>query len=321
MSTAKNRGFGALRTKPKAEPASGIAKRFGLDEDEIVAEAIANGQVREIDKSLVSADPAQPRKHFIQEKHENLKASIQENGLLQPIIVRDKANPEEGVFIIAGERRWRAVMDLPDMATIEAIVRNDIAPEKILMVQLIENVQREDMTPLEIANAFSHAIKQQGISQKELGIQLGMSESLVSTYLSMLKAPASIQDAANSRDIKDVTLLAKLSRLAKTNPEEAEQLVAKVGSGELASAEARVLTNDALKKSKGRDGASERPEKAGAASKIVTRLEAVKFSWLSGSDEAIVQLETNHGLYEISFNGSIEEVIADLQANAEGRAG
>lgn len=321
MSAAKGRGFGALRAKPKATAETSVAKRFGLDEEEIAAAAVANGQVRGIDKKLVSADPAQPRKVFNKEKHEELKTSIARNGLLQPIIVRDKPDPADGVYIIAGERRWRAIMELDDLATIEVIVRNDIAPEMILMAQLIENLQREDMTPLETANAFEAAMKQQSISQRELGAQLGMSESVVSTYMSMLKAPKSIQDAASTGGIKDVTLLAKLSRLAKTNPEKVDELVTQVASGEIASAEARVIANTALKESKGNDNDAKPVRKPVHTPPVVTRLVVTEFGWLSGSDDAVIQLTTKHGLYEISFSGSIDEIVDALTAGAEGRAG
>lgn len=322
MSDVKKRGFGSSRAKPSSEggKATNVTKRFGLDEEAILAEAVESGQIRKIDKALVSPDPAQPRKIFNQEKHEDLKASIEQHGLLQPIIVRDHPDAGQGVLIIAGERRWRAIMGMPGLKEIDVIVRNDIAPEKILMAQLIENLQREDMTPLETASAFEKAMQQQGISQKELGAQLGMSESLVSTFMSMLKAPSSIQDAASSRDIKDVTLLAKLSRLAKTNPAKADELVEKVASGEIASVEARVLTNNALKDAKG-TGAPATKKPAATVTPMITRLLAKKVSWLSGSDEAVIQLETPNGVYEILFDESIEDVIAALQESAEGRAG
>lgn len=328
--SSKIRGFGGAR-KPVPAPAdeaiTSAVKRFGLDEDNIVAQAKAAGGVIEADKHLVIPDPDQPRKTFDQQKHQELRASIVQSGLLQPLIVRSRADGQPGWLIIAGERRWRAIMDIPGLETIQIIVRDDIESSKILLAQLIENIQREDMTPLDTAMAFQRIMDEQGLKQRELGELVGMSESMISTYMSMLKAPAIIQTLAGSGDIKDVTLLTKLSRLAKADEKSAEELIAGITTGELTATGARHRVGAALKVVKEKPNAKpggkaeSRPEKP--QPKMITRLQVAQggFHWLSGSDEPVLQIQTPQGSYELTFPGSIDEVIAALQQSAEERAG
>jgi ParB family chromosome partitioning protein len=123
----------------------------------------------------VRPDPSQPRKKFGPGELEDLAASIRQKGQLQSAIVR--TDPELGAdryMIVAGERRFRALKKI-GAATIDATVRDDIAPDEINIVQLIENLARADMTPMEEARAFKREIDR-GLTEAELAAKLGIKQ-------------------------------------------------------------------------------------------------------------------------------------------------
>ena len=129
-----------------------------VDVREFEAEA---GVLREVDKNSVFPDPTQPRQTFSDEALTELKESIEENGLLQPILVVEDAK-EDGVGkyrIIAGERRWRAAMLSEKILRLQVVIRNDISDElKILLAQIAENVHRENMTIIETAESYKRVL-------------------------------------------------------------------------------------------------------------------------------------------------------------------
>lgn len=142
--------------------------------------------VREIPVGEITPNPFQPRRSFDEQKLDELKASIQEYGVLVPVIVRRR---DDGYELIAGERRWRACAALA-RATIPAIVRagND---RETLEFAIVENLQREDLNPLEEAAGFAHLIEEYGLTQEEVGRRLGRSRPAVANTLRLLAlAPA-----------------------------------------------------------------------------------------------------------------------------------
>jgi ParB family chromosome partitioning protein len=165
--------------------------------------------------SLV-ANPAQPRKHFDEEKLEELAASIKARGLLQPIVVRRQG---DGFQIIAGERRFRAAK-LAGMDRVPALVRETDDP---LELALIENLQREDLTPLEEAEALSGLIDRHSYSHREVGDLIGKSRPYVSNALALLRLPDKVKEELH-REGRTVSreLLMGVARCEK--PEEAEAL-------------------------------------------------------------------------------------------------
>lgn len=137
--------------------------------------------VREIDIALVRPNPFQPRKQFDGEKLEELANSIKEHGVVQPILVRSKG---EGYEIVAGERRWRASR-LAGLKTIPAVVK-DFSESQVMEIALIENLQREDLNPIEEAEAYDRLVREFGLTQEDLARRLGKSRSQVANTLRLL---------------------------------------------------------------------------------------------------------------------------------------
>jgi ParB/RepB/Spo0J family partition protein len=134
----------------------------------------------------VRPNPDQPRKHFDQEKLAELAASITTHGLLQPIVIRRTAT---GFELVAGERRFRAA-ELAGLSHLPAIVREVENPVEIA---LIENLQREDLTPLEEAEALAVLIERHGYSHRQVAEVLGKSRPYVSNMLSLTRLPAPVK--------------------------------------------------------------------------------------------------------------------------------
>jgi ParB family chromosome partitioning protein len=136
----------------------------------------------------VAPDPNQPRKFFDQPAIKELAVTIKEKGLIQPIIVR--TNPEgDGYIIIAGERRWRAVQ-VNGSETIDAVVRDDLDARACA---LIENVQRENLKPMEEAEAISTLIEDEGMTQADVANILGMGRVSVTQLLKIRSLPDEIK--------------------------------------------------------------------------------------------------------------------------------
>lgn len=146
-------------------------------------------QIAEIEISKIRPNPYQPRKFFNEEHLSELMASIKEHGVIQPIVVRESLN---GYEIIAGERRWRASRAL-NIETIPVVIKN-FSDEQVMEVALIENLQREDLNPIEIATAYEKLLLKFNLTQEELAIKLGKSRSNVANFLRLLQLPEEILD-------------------------------------------------------------------------------------------------------------------------------
>ena len=139
--------------------------------------------------AAIGPNPQQPRARFDDDALEGLAASIREVGVLQPIVVRQVAAGE--YQLVAGERRWRAA-EMAGLTEIPAIVRDgdDISG---FTEALIENLQREDLTPLEEAAAYRQLMEDFGLTHEEVAVRVGKSRSAVSNMLRLLQLPAVIQ--------------------------------------------------------------------------------------------------------------------------------
>lgn len=154
-----------------------------LFEDEPQIEEIE--EVKELDLSDIRPNPYQPRKRFDDKSLRELSDSIKENGVFQPIIVRKSVN---GYEIIAGERRCRA-SKLAKKKTIPAIVRK-FDESQMMEVAVLENLQREDLTPLEEAQAYEMLQKNLGLTQEEVSKRMGKSRPYIANYLRLLTLPS-----------------------------------------------------------------------------------------------------------------------------------
>ncbi|NLY38635.1 MAG: ParB/RepB/Spo0J family partition protein [Firmicutes bacterium] len=156
----------------------------------IPAAAESDSNVKEIDISLIQANPYQPRANFDPDKLQELADSIREHGIVQALVV---APSEEGYTLVAGERRFRAAQ-LAGLSKVPAVVRHYDQSE-MLEIALIENLQREDLNPVEEAMAYRRLIDEFGFTQEKLANRIGKSRSAVANTLRLLMLPDSIREA------------------------------------------------------------------------------------------------------------------------------
>ena len=174
-----------MASKNKKGLGRGINALFA-DFDE---EKEADEKVEELQLDEIRPNPYQPRKNFDEENLKDLSDSIRKNGVFQPIIVRKSS--VMGYEIIAGERRFRA-SKLAGKDSIPAIVRA-IDDEQMMEVAGLENLQREDLSPLEEAEAYSTLMKNLKITQSELSERLGKSRPYIANYLRLLDLPRKVK--------------------------------------------------------------------------------------------------------------------------------
>jgi len=148
------------------------------------AEPALNEELRDLDIDLIQPSKQQPRTRFSDERLEELAQSIQNNGVIQPILVRSRAS---GFELIAGERRWLAARKA-GLRHIPALVR-EIPDDRVLELALVENIQRQELNPIEEANAYVRLQDTLGITQEDLAQRLGKDRSSVTNYIRLLKLP------------------------------------------------------------------------------------------------------------------------------------
>lgn len=189
MVKSKKTGLGGLGAK-----GGGLGALFadqGLDNT-------VNGsdEVRDIVIDKIVANPFQPRRVFDQNKLQELADSIKQNGVLQPIIVRHNPKNNSQYELLAGERRWRA-SQLAEMTTIPAIVRK-LDDDQMLQAAILENLQREDLTPLEEAQAYRDMMDGLNLTQAQVAKRLGKARSAVANFLRLLNLPDEVKDLLNA---------------------------------------------------------------------------------------------------------------------------
>ena len=167
---------------------SGLGR--GLESLIPVEEAVGpTAEFVQVPVDKIKPNPAQPRSRFDDVTLDELTISILEVGVLQPVIVNAK---EDGSYVlVAGERRWRAVKKA-GLATIPAVVRGSTG-EASLVEALVENLQRQDLTPLEEAHAFRQLLEDYGMTQEQVADRVGKSRPAVSNTLRLLQLPGPIQ--------------------------------------------------------------------------------------------------------------------------------
>ncbi len=157
--------------------------------DDLTKETQAGDRVSEIFVDKIKPNPYQPRQDFNQEELQNLADSIREQGLLQPIVVREK---KDGFELVVGERRLRACK-LAEKTKIPAIVRN-YTDSQSMNFALLENLQRTDLNPMEVAAAYKRLMQEGGMTQEELSKKLGVSRPKIANTLRLLNLPEPVQN-------------------------------------------------------------------------------------------------------------------------------
>lgn len=170
----------------------GLGKGLGaLIPNEALKEEVSveNPGIRTIDINLINANEDQPRKNFDEEKIIQLSESIKEHGIIQPIILK---KVDTTYTIIAGERRWRAAK-IAGFKEIPSIIM-DLSDKEILEISLIENIQRQDLNPIEEAVAFKKLIDDFNLTQEQLSSRIGKSRTAITNCLRLLNLDKRVQE-------------------------------------------------------------------------------------------------------------------------------
>jgi ParB family chromosome partitioning protein len=149
-----------------------------------------------LDIDQIRPNPHQPRVHFQPEKLAELAASVKEKGILQPIVVRPT---DQGYEIVAGERRWRAAQQAGHQK-IPCIVQH-VDDQEMLEIALVENVQRDDLSPIEEAHAYRLMLTEFQLTQEEISRRVGRSRSAVANTLRLLHLPVEVQALVSQGDL------------------------------------------------------------------------------------------------------------------------
>lgn len=188
-SSKNTRGLGKGMSKGLGKGLDALLSTEGIPED-------TKDSVVELKINDISPNEGQPRKDFDEEALRELSDSIKENGVIQPIIVQKKGS---GYRIVAGERRWRASR-LAGLKVIPAIVR-ELTDQQTMEQALIENLQREDLNPLEEAYAMQNLLKAHKMSQEQLAKKLGKPRATIANTVRLINIDESLQDFIRNGDL------------------------------------------------------------------------------------------------------------------------
>lgn len=208
------------------------------------APAPATGErALDIDTDLLHPNPFQPRTHIDDARIEELSRSIRSNGIIQPIVVRRVPGDAKGYQIVAGERRWRAAQRA-GLLKVPVVVR-EIPDDRLLAVALIENIQREDLNPIEEAVAYRRLADELQMTQEQIADAVGKDRSSIANYVRLLRLPQEVRANVASNAISMGHARALLAL-----PDEAAQLRA---GREVVSRSLSVRETEALVKKAGQD--------------------------------------------------------------------
>ncbi len=178
---ALGRGLGALLpTRPLAAP--------------VPTPALEPGRSDRIAIESIDPNPVQPRRVFQQEALHQLADSIRQHGIIQPLVVRRNGGRYQ---LVAGERRWRAAK-IAGLSDVPAVVQ-EISDDRLLEITLIENIQREDLNPMELALALERMARELNINQEEIGRRTGKDRSTISNAIRLLQLPPDLQQLVAER--------------------------------------------------------------------------------------------------------------------------
>jgi ParB family transcriptional regulator, chromosome partitioning protein len=177
----------------------------------------------QVDIDLIDPSPYQPRTHFREQALEELAQSIRASGIIQPLVVRRVGNRYQ---LIAGERRWRAAQRAP-IGRVPIVIR-DVPEETALEMALVENLQREDLNPIEQARAFERLIEEFTLTQEEVAERTGKDRATIANSLRLLKLEETIQDMLEEGRISAGHARALLSI---NDPKERLELAKRVARG------------------------------------------------------------------------------------------
>ncbi|MDE0078954.1 MAG: ParB/RepB/Spo0J family partition protein [Caldilineaceae bacterium] len=184
------RGLGALLGRSPSQDE---------DESEVQADPASDDGIHEVSIDEIEPNPHQPRTRFEPASLVELATSIREHGVIQPVIVAERPDQPQRFWLIAGERRWRAARQA-GLSVVPAVVR-EASSQQLLELALVENLQRDDLSPLEEAAAFTTLIDQFSLTQAQVAYRVGKSRSAVANAVRLLGLPVEVKAALNDRMI------------------------------------------------------------------------------------------------------------------------
>lgn len=244
----------------------------------------------EVDLDSIVAGPMQPRTHFDEASLQSLAESIRSHGVVQPLLVRRRDSEFE---LIAGERRWRAAK-LAGLTRVPVVVK-EVPDESLLEIALIENIQREDLNPIEEAQAYKKLIETVGLTQEALASRVGRDRSYITNYLRLLRLPDDLQQL-----VKEGRLSTGHARtlLALSHPDQQRRLARQIIDGGLSVRTTEQMVHRMLE---------EKPAKGPGTPRAVdpnVRAAETKLRRALGTQVKILISEQGRGKVEISFFNS-----------------
>lgn len=255
----------------------------------------SGNEVVEIDSDAIRTNPFQPRADFNEEEIKGLASSIEQQGLLQPLVVRKK---QDGYEIISGERRLRALKILGrDKAP--CIVRPKVTDREMLELALVENLQRENLNDIETAYAYQRLILDCGISHDELGARVGKSRSSVSNTMRLLKLPTTIQQMVRSGKL---SMGHARALLAIADEERQQELARRIVSDGLTVRDVESVAQASKSPEKRQHGPDGKARKSKSDDPDNVQL-MERLQYRFGTPVRIVRSEKTGGKIEIVFHG------------------
>lgn len=224
------------------------------------------GQIFSCALEKIVPQVGQPRQHFDNDKLEELAASIREHGLLEPLVVRRKG--PDHFELIAGERRWRACQRAGLREAL--VVVHDVSGPAAFELAIIENVQREDLDPIELAEALNRLVQEHGYTQEKLAERIGKDRSTIANSLRLLRLPEAIRQKVVSGELSEGHGRALLGLEQDTKMNEVAE---KILRGRLSVRQTEDLVRSAKGASSGGKSTGSKPQKTASVKDLEKRLE------------------------------------------------
>ena len=288
-----------VQSKPKTVKTVKEEKRVAVDTKKSSQQETSNGE-RMMKISMIEPNREQPRKKFDEDALQELSESIKQYGVLQPLLVSDKKDYYE---IIAGERRWRAAK-LAGLKEVPVIVK-DFSEQELVEISLIENIQREDLNPVEEAMAYKRLIDEFHLKQDEIAERVGKSRTAVTNAMRLLKLSEKVQQM-----LIDEMITAGHARaiLSIADKEKQESIAMKVFDEKLSVRETEALVKRMLEPPK----TAKKSKFSSAEDAIYESLEE-KMKSIMGTRVQIHRKKNDKGKIEIEYYSKDElERIIDL---------
>lgn len=254
---------------------------------------------------LIDPNPVQPRRVFQQEALHQLADSIRQHGIIQPLVIRKSGSRYQ---LVAGERRWRAAK-IAGLAQVPAVVQ-EISDDHLLEITLIENIQREDLNPIELAVALDRMARELNISQDEIGRRTGKDRSTISNSIRLLQLPPDLQQLVAERRLSAGHAR---SLLALTDEEMQRKLAEKIVAQGLSVRQVERMTK---RLTEPRDPAADQEEPIDPNVKAAIN----EMARVLGTRVRIVEKSNSRGRIEIEYYSQedLDRIYAVIAGPAEG---